>query len=57
MADVVSVSDPSPLEALSPGLSMVAFSASAGCSGTGMISGKDKSHKSATPLYYTIMHY
>ncbi len=48
MAEVVSVSDPSPLEAFSPGLSMVAFSASAGCSGTGMISGEGKTHLSAT---------
>jgi len=42
MAEVVSVSDPFPLEAFSPGLSMVAFSASAGCSGTGMTSGENK---------------
>lgn len=46
MAEVVSVSGPSPLEALSPGLRTVAFSASAGCSGTGMISGGDKKHQS-----------
>lgn len=38
MAEVVSVSDPSPLEAFSTGLNMLEFSVSEGWSGTGITS-------------------
>jgi len=38
MAEVVSVSDPSPLEAFSTGLNMLEFSVSKGWSGTGITS-------------------